>query len=167
MYARARTPIEDGWPTQESGADYAYLLPLYNVAAAAGHGAVVEHEEIVTYVPFPKDWIYNWLHANPSDLYFIYVQGDSMEPVLRAGEAILVNRNCSHAQYDGVFVLIMDGTLLVKRLQSLPGGRVRVSSDNPAYQPFEVRKSSLYPEDQAGGDGLAIIGRVVWAGRRM
>ncbi len=154
------------WSVREPGADYAYL-PLYNVAAAAGHGAVIEHEEVVNALAFKKEWIHNTLHASPGDLYLIYVQGDSMEPALRAGDVILVNRNCSHAQHDGVFVLVMDGTLLVKRLQTLPGGRVRVSSDNPAYQPFELQKSSLYPENQPENDGPGIIGRVVWAGRRM
>lgn len=154
------------WSVREPGADYAYL-PLYDVSAAAGHGSLIEHEEIVNSLAFKKEWIHNELHANPSDLYLIYVQGDSMEPALRAGDVILVNRNCAHAQHDGVFVLVLDGTLLVKRLQSLPGGRVRVSSDNPAYQPFELQKSSLYPENQPEGDGPGIIGRVVWAGRRM
>lgn len=145
---------------------YAYL-PLYNVRAAAGHGAVVEGEEVIDSLAFKKEWIHNELHANPADLYLLYVHGDSMEPALRAGDVILVNRSCSTVQHDGVFVLVMDGTLLVKRLQSLPGGRIRVSSDNPAYQPFEIEKTWLQPGQQESTDGAGIIGRVVWAGRRM
>ena len=50
--------------------------------------------------------------------------------------------------------------LLVKRLQALPGGKVRVTSDNAAFDPWTLDLSEV------GGD-VAIVGRVVWSGRRM
>lgn len=90
-----------------------------------------------------------------------------MEPVLRAGDVILVNRHCATVQHEGVFILVMDGTLLVKRRQSLPGGRIRVSSDNPAYQALEIDKTWLHDETHQVDAGATIIGRVVWTGRRM
>ncbi|WP_241086145.1 S24 family peptidase [Candidatus Vondammii sp. HM_W22] len=54
----------------------------------------------------------------------------------------------------------MDGNLLVKRLQRLPCRQVKITSDNPIYEPFNL---SL----ETPGEDLAIIGRIVWAGRRM
>lgn len=145
---------------QEVGEEYA-LVPLYDVRAAAGHGAVVEEEKVTDSLAFKRQWIHQELHANPADLYLIYVDGESMEPTLRPGDVILVDRRSAQAvPRDGIYVLRMDGSLLVKRLQRLPGRKVKVTSDNPAYEPFELALD-------APGEDLAIIGRVVWSGRRM
>lgn len=151
---------------QEPGADYMYL-PLYDVQAAAGHGAVVEHEEVVDFLAFKKAWIRRELGADPNDLYLISVEGDSMEPALRPGDVILVDRRQAWTvPKDGVYVLHMDGSLLVKRLQSMPGGKIRVTSDNPAYTPFDLDRRWV-DEHQNDANGSGVIGRVVWSGRRM
>lgn len=146
---------------QESGADYA-RIPLYDVRAAAGFGAVVEQEQVIDSLAFKREWIERALHANPSDLYLIYVDGESMEPTLRPGDVILVNsRSAQAVPRDGIYVMRMDDTILVKRLQRLPGRRVKVTSDNNAYESFELDL------DNGHTDNVSIIGRVVWAGRRM
>lgn len=145
---------------REPSPEYA-LVPLYDVRAAAGHGAVVEEEQIIDSLAFKRQWIQQELHASPGDLYLIYVDGESMEPTLRPGDVILVDRRSAQAvPRDGIYVLRMDGSLLVKRLQRLPGRQVKVTSDNPAYEPFNL---SL----ETPGEDLAIVGRVVWTGRRM
>lgn len=145
---------------QEVGEEYA-LVPLYDVRAAAGHGAAVEEEQVTDSLAFKRQWIHQELHANPADLYLIYVDGESMEPTLRPGDVILVDRRSAQAvPRDGIYVLRMDDSLLVKRLQRLPGRKVKVTSDNPAYEPFDLAL-------EAPGEDLAIIGRVVWSGRRM
>ena len=138
------------------------LIPLYNVSAAAGHGAVVEHEEVVDSLAFKREWISHTLDATPADLYLINVQGESMTPTLHPGDVILVDRrNGENITTDGIYVIRMGDSLLVKRIQRLPGQKLRISSDNPAYQPYELKL------DEAANDELAIIGRVVWSGRRM
>lgn len=135
-------------------------VPVYDVRAAAGSGAMVEAEEVVDFLHFKQEWIRAELHAQPADLSLIYVDGESMEPMLRPGDVILINRSDQAVTREGIYVLRMDGALLVKRLQRKPGGVIKVSSDNPAYDPFEVKP------DQATAD-FAVIGRVVWSGRRM
>lgn len=140
-----------------AGDEYVYL-PLFNVRAAAGGGALVDTEQVLDVLAFKATWIRAELRANPASLYLIYVEGESMEPTLRPGDLILVDR--SAAIRDGIFVLRLDDGLLVKRLQRLPGNQVKVTSDNPAYEPFSIDLSKA-PE------GLSIIGRVVWSGRRM
>lgn len=139
--------------------DYA-AIPLYNVRAAAGGGAIVENESVVDVLHFKEEWIRNELRANPADLYLIYVDGESMEPTLRPGDVILVDHRDVGPSRDGIYVLRTDGALLVKRLQRLPGGVLRVTSDNTAYEPFNISTTQL-------AEDFAIIGRVVWAGRRM
>ena len=51
--------------------------------------------------------------------------------------------------------------LLVKRLQMLPNGIIKLKSDNSLYEPWEINKEKL------DGTDIEIIGRVVWSGQRM
>jgi phage repressor protein C with HTH and peptisase S24 domain len=51
--------------------------------------------------------------------------------------------------------------LLVKRLQMLPNGIIKVKSDNALYEPWEINKENL------DGTDIEIIGRVVWSCQRM
>lgn len=145
---------------EELVGDYV-AIPLYEVRAAAGAGALVEHENVVDVLHFKESWVRQELRASPSDLYLIHVDGESMEPTLRPGDVILVDRRDTGPARDGIYVLRMDGALLVKRLQRLPGGNLKVSSDNPAYEPFVAKASDLHSEE------FVVVGRVVWSGRRL
>lgn len=145
----------------QPAAGYVYL-PVYDVRAAAGGGELVENESVVDVLAFKESWIRQELHASPADLRLINVVGDSMEPDLRAGDIILIDHADQAASREGIYVIRMDGALLVKQLQRLPGGIVRVISRNQVYEPFAVQSSSI----NAPG-GVDIIGRVVWACRRL
>jgi len=139
---------------------YCYI-PLYDVKTAAGNGAVIDREHIIDFLAFKQEWIRVQLGLSPQDLYLIHVDGESMEPTLRPGDMILIDhRTASSLPRDGIYVLRMDDTLLVKRLQRLPGSVVKVTSDNPAYEPFTLDLK------QSAGE-VGIIGRVIWCGRRM
>ena len=152
----------EGAPFPGEGADGRYaLIPRYDVAASAGGGAVVADEGIVEHLAFDRAWLRRELGADPRDLYLIEVQGESMEPTLRPGDLILVDhRQGLQVPADGIYVLRKEKTLLVKRLQRLPGRRLRVSSDNPAYEPFELTLDDP-------GEAPVVIGRVVWVARRL
>lgn len=106
------------------------------------------------WVMFDRAWLYNTWHLNPADLFSIGSVGESMEPTIRAGEFLLASRAENHLKPgDGIYVVRLDGHILVKRLQLLPGGRLIISSDNPAYKPYEIKLDD--------GVDFAIIGKVV------
>lgn len=135
------------------------FIPRYNLRAAAGHGASTDGEKPVFSMAFRRYWIEHYLRADPKDLSVLSVKGDSMEGVLNDRDVILVN----HAENEpgtGLFVLRMDGDLIVKRVQRLPGARLEVMSANEAYKPFQVDLNKP-------SDDVAIIGRVVWYGRQI
>jgi phage repressor protein C with HTH and peptisase S24 domain len=84
----------------------------------------------------------------------IRVEGDSMAPTLEDGDEILVDRDARRVEArGGIFVLRMDGVLMVKRLRTAVGG-VEVGSDNPAYPPRVVPAREI-----------EVIGRVAWLSR--
>jgi len=142
-------------------AEYGELVPVMRspVRASAGPGAVPGDEGARPYFAFDPQWLKALTGSPASKLSLIRVEGDSMSPTLSAGDDILVDfADGPERLRDGIYVLRVDGTLLVKRLAIHPvGRRVTVQSDNPAY--------SDLPD--CGLDEIDCIGRVIWTGRKI
>ncbi|RJP17215.1 MAG: helix-turn-helix transcriptional regulator [Deltaproteobacteria bacterium] len=138
--------------------DYAFI-PLYDVRAAAGSGATVDSEEIMDLLVINRTWVRQQIGSDPAGLSFLYVEGDSMEPLLRPGEMILMDLGAANVPVDGIYVIRVDGHLMVKRIQREPGNVLTCSSANPAYKPITL--------DPSDGRDFAVIGRVVWHGRNL
>lgn len=134
------------------------MVPILSVGASAGPGAAVEGEAVDAGFGFDPRWLRK-LGADPRALSIIRVEGDSMAPTLGDGDDILVDSSDAASRLrDGIYVLRMDDMLMVKRIARAPGrGVVDVVSDN-----------SQYPTHRAVSlDMVALVGRVVWAGRKV
>ena len=130
-------------------------IPIYDIRASAGAGALVEDGEPTGYQPFREPELARF---NPADLAVIQVGGDSMWETLHDGDKVLVNRAEKRIVKPGIYILAYEGTLIVKRCQrNLETGAVIVQSDNPDYETFTVTDA----------DVLDVIGRVVWIGRAL
>ncbi|PLX92147.1 MAG: transcriptional regulator [Desulfuromonas sp.] len=135
------------------------FIPRYAVKASCGSGALVESEQVVDHLAFKTAWLKNTMHLNRDELALISAMGDSMEPTIKEGGILLVDRSRQEVKDDAIYVIKIDGTLVAKRLQRLFDGSIKIKSDNPAYDEQTV------PADQV--EKLNIIGRVVWGGGRM
>lgn len=131
-------------------------IPRIEIGASAGPGGIAEIEERGRPIAFDEAWLRDLGAPRPASLSIISVAGDSMEPALRDGDEILVDRDAVAVRSGSIYVLRLDDMLMVKRL-ILTEGQVVIRSDNPAYPDIE-------DYDQAG---LSIIGRVLWCGRRL
>lgn len=134
------------------------FVPLFSVYASAGHGAVGASEDVEVMRPFTRSYIRDRLGIRHNKLCLVRVAGDSMEPQIHSGDVVMVDRQDAAATVDGPHLVRIDGALMVKAVQRKPGGRVRVSSQNPAYEPFEVALGA------ADGADFEVLGRVRWAG---
>jgi phage repressor protein C with HTH and peptisase S24 domain len=134
-------------------------VPRLDVGASAGHGALIEGETAVSHIAFDPKWLRQLCKGGTNHLSFIRVEGDSMSPTLADGDDILVDgADSSDRLRDGIYVLRREDTLIVKRLAINPfAARATVSSDNPAYPEWKDIELST----------LVVIGRVIWAGRRL
>lgn len=144
-------------PEEEASGGYV-RVPRYDVSASAGAGAFQVSEQVVDYIQFKPDWIKNTLGTSAQALALIQVKGDSMAPTLSDGDIILVDTSDRHFEANAIYVLQLEGSLLVKRIQRKIDGTVVIKSDNLAYEPETVRGDLL--------DQLNVVGRVVWYGRR-
>lgn len=133
-------------------------IPLYDVKASAGHGSINELPQVLHHIAFRKDWMKRITSAPVDSLAVISVIGDSMEPNLSANDTVLVDLTHTRPGDDGIYVLLYDEGLRVKRLRVDPVRRiVKITSDNPAYDPV----------DNVRADEIKIFGRVIWLGRRV
>lgn len=131
-------------------------IPVFDVTPSAGHGAALLHERPVDFLWFNEAWLRQTYGVNPNDLKLLPSTGDSMAPTIEAGSMLMVNVNEMACQPgDGIFVVRLEGDILVKRLQRVPGGQIKVSSDNPAYDPFHIKLDD--------GIDFALLGRVIVA----
>src|SRR5688572_4995529 len=66
-------------------------VPLLDIGASAGHGAIAEAELAVAHIAFDPKWLRQLCKGGTDNLSFIRVQGDSMSPTLADGDDILVD----------------------------------------------------------------------------
>ncbi len=133
----------------EAGPDWV-MVPIADIQVAAGPGRFPLDEATLGEWPFPRSWIEsNWPKAK---LRVVHVSGDSQEPVLRDGDAVLVDVTPTVGS-DGMHIVRLDDALMIKRLQ-IEGARVRLKSHNPQYDDIVV-------DMRADQDRFAIIGRAV------
>jgi len=130
-------------------------VPVLDTAASAGPGAVGEDRRSAAGLGFSEAWLKRLRGGGGREgLSVIGVRGDSMLPTLSEGDEILVDEADRDRLRDGIYVLRVDGALLVKRLVR-EGDGFAVRSDNPDAGPVDL------------SGGVDVVGRVLWAGRRL
>lgn len=147
--------------------EFVYIERL-SVEASAGAGATVDDETSIGKAAFRKEWIQQ-RGLDAKRLCILKVKGDSMSPTLEDGDAVLVETFLRHIdnnielgcdpqtiKRDGVYVLRIDGHLVIKRLQRDMRGGFIVKSDNPSYSDIQISADSV--------DDFCVAGRVEWAG---
>ncbi|BDW83104.1 hypothetical protein MACH24_25420 [Erythrobacter sp. Dej080120_24] len=129
-------------------------VPRLDIGASAGPGALPVSEQAFDAFRFSRRWLAEQ-GLEGAQLVAITVEGDSMEPLLRNGDEILIDR-APRAFRDGVHVVRLGDTLMVKRVAQAGAGRFALLSQNLSYPPVEV-----------SAEEMEVIGRVVWKGGRI
>lgn len=107
--------------------------------------------------PFPLDWIRLFTHAPAEMLFWAEGFGDSMEPTIRSGEPVLIDRSQREPRMgDGIWACAYGEVGMIKRLRPLPNGTVEIHSDN-----------QFVPSAFAADGELHVIGRVVAVVRKL
>ncbi len=125
-----------------------------DLAVAAGGGAEAEDEKVTERLTFRLDWLKS--HGlDPSQCTVVKVQGESMEPTLPEGTAILVDRARRRRRVGGIFVVRTADGVVVKRAGKDEAGHWLLLSDHPAWEPVP------WPAD------AEVLGEVKWMARTL
>ena len=128
------------------------------VAAVAGAGSTLEtSDEVIGYYAFRSDWM-GIEHVSEKQSVLMDVRGDSMEPLLKDGDTILVDQSDTQVMDGRIYVVTLGDELRVKRLQKSLKGYV-LRSENPRYADITIDGSDL--------EAFRVHGRVRWVGKML
>jgi len=137
----------ESFRVKEPPAEQSVVIPLIAARVGAGQGDLGDDAFDGTYPLHSEDAA---ALGHPRVLLrAVRVRGDSMEPNLSDGDTVIVAQDAD--ALDGVVVLSLGGAVIVKSVQRLPGGKLRIVSENPKYEALDAS-----PEDD-----VRVIGRVV------
>lgn len=134
--------------------DYA-MIKMLSVELAAGDGND-SGEYTKTTMPFSRHTLRR-LGVDESSCYMVGVIGDSMERRLYNGDVVLVDTKQRKPREGWCFAILDDDLQRVKYLEPLPGGGLRIRSENREDYP----DVDLTAEQWKGR--VTIRGRVVWS----
>lgn len=141
----------DNTSRQQEQADI-ISIPYYpEVSAAAGSGALVYDENTVKHLQISSAIINI---STGDNVCLINATGNSMQPVIDDRDLLLVDLSQKLITDEGIYVIRLDTTLVVKRVQKILNGVILIS-DNPQYPPRELTADNFNEND------AAVIGKVI------
>lgn len=133
-------------------------------AGAGGGGFATVHnvsDDSVTYAGdavraewiLPPSFVRDELHLSYGRAEIIPIRGDSMEPDLRDGDRVIIDRTDTNLRQGGIFAVLDGGELIVKQVELIRGTdppQIICKSRNPNYSPITLTLD----------EGTTVIGRV-------
>lgn len=141
----------------DSDNDFVPVVRL-SVEVGAGNGRPVGIVNALGQLQFRRDFLRS-AGVSPINAAIVTVKGMSMEPTIRDGSVLLLNRADKEPRPGNVYAFSWDGEMLVKRFQ-LVAGAWHAVSDNA--------DKSEYPDIIIDGRAEALIqGRAIWVGSKL
>lgn len=141
-------PAKQPVPAVEAGH---LRIELLNARPSAGPGGeLVDNPMVLGHIDVAEAWARKRLGANLESVRAVTVVGDSMSPTINEGDLAFVDTACRHFETEGIYIVVFNDALLIKRLSAdFATRKIRVRSDNDKHE------AQLAAENE-----LTICGRV-------
>lgn len=136
--------------------DQYVFVPRLEVELSAGNGKVVWE---ISNKGEPQAFRLEWLQKKglqSKNLRCMYAHGDSMEPYIQDGDALLVDLSETEITDNQVYAIRYGDALKVKRLFKRFDKSLRIVSDNREHPEEIVQGEDL--------NNIQVLGKVVWRG---
>ncbi len=134
--------------------EIAYIDLRFGLGSAIMDQEILEHQAEMQ--SFPRAWLRIFTESPPSQLYWARGQGDSMEPKIRDGDLILIDRSQVSGGFgDLIWAISYGQTGMIKRLRPMPDGSLKILSDNPSVPPELAYDGEVH----VFGRVVAVLGR--------
>ena len=130
------------------------MIPKVEAKAGAG-SSLLTSDRVEGLYAFRKQFLAR-IGVNPDHAVMLDVMGTSMEPLSRDGDTILVDQCAGEPRDNQIFLVGLDGEVMVKWLNKIPGGWC-IHSQNPDVRDVDVVGADL--------ESFRVFGRVRWFGR--
>lgn len=120
-------------------------FPVLELAASAGPGREpADYAAVLGHIDLAEQWARKRLGERLDRIRALPVKGDSMSPTINDGDLAFVDTSCNHFEGEGVYVLVFNHTLLIKRLSAdFATQRIQILSDNERHKPALAREEEL------------------------
>lgn len=135
-----------------------YALPS---SVTDGKGVSYAADAVRAEWVMPAEYLREELQVSLGSAEIVRIRGDSMAPLLAAGDRVLIDRRDTKLRQGGIFAVRDADEVIVKQValvRDVEPPRIQCISSNTSYAPFEL---------VLDGESVEIIGRVVCRISRM
>jgi phage repressor protein C with HTH and peptisase S24 domain len=130
-------------------------VPIFDAVPNMGGGNIVEQDGFITgQLPIPYN-IYQsgFRRFDQTKLAAFCAEGDSMSPTISSGDYVVVTMD-QQFRGDGIYLVQLYESLLIKRLQRQLDNTILLISDNQQYREQTVT--------EADENAFKVLGRLLW-----
>jgi len=152
-----QNPPMGAYPPLNRNSDKGYFdfVPMAEAKLNAGGGHVVISEQYGELYAFRKDWL-RTVASSVSKIVLMTVEGESMTPTISDGDTVMVDMGRTRIKSGSIFAIGIEDTIIIKRLEYLVNGKIRIISDNrQEYAPYDADTKEI-----------RIIGEVIWCAKQ-
>jgi Peptidase S24-like len=135
----------------ESGEDDAYVAVAVQPEADGPLEAAGEPPFL-----FSREWLGAEIKAPVGGLRMIVQRGNANDPMIRDGDALLVDTSADRIAEDALYIFVRDGRYLARFVETFADGRIALKSRNPDY--------GMQTLSREEAQKLQVLGRVRWRG---
>nr|DAY72106.1 MAG TPA: Repressor protein CI [Caudoviricetes sp.] len=130
-------------------------LELLDMKASCGPGNLnFEDYPAIKKILVTSEWFRrNFAFYNSKTIKMVMADGDSMSPEIEDGDVVFVDISDNINFRDGIYLLLVDGEVFIKRIQRMVGRKIALVSTNKAYRDIELSTD--------GQIEIKVLGRVV------
>jgi len=139
----------------DSSGDVLKIPYLDQINGSAGGGAFNENEDF-TYLSLDSTYVKLLGIGSGDQIEAINLTGESMEPTLKEGSIVLIDKKKDQVTNGGIFALNVGGHLFIKRVSLNTSGGLDLISDN-----------SIIPIEKVSLEDVFVAGKVIGALERI
>lgn len=130
-------------------------IEMYDIKLSAGNGNVVwVHHTKEDPLVFRENW-FRAKRLNPNDLRGMYVKGDSMTPVLKDRDTVLIDISDLELIDGEIYAVVYKDKFYIKQIKHFEDG-IKLVSFNSDYDTMNVTNKDA--------DRFQVLGKMVWRG---
>ena len=130
-------------------------VPVVSSGLSACCSNQIDEGEILRYAIIPRDWLDG--PEGDKTPYIFYIQRDSMDPLIKSGEGLLINPNME-VTHGRIAICCWNGYVMIRGV-IYEGDNIRLLAKNPTYEDVVIPAKDAPNVLKFGGVVTTCIGR--------
>ena len=131
-------------------------VPVLSSESSACCTGQIEESDIIRYAIIPREWLDG--PEGDKTPYIFYIQRDSMDPLIKIGEGLLINPNLE-VTHGKIAICCWNGYVMVRGIMFEPNGDIRLLAKNPSYEDVVIAAEDAPNVLKFGGVVVECLGR--------